>query len=179
MCLSVGRAYKIPTVALRFFNTYGTRQSLSNPYTGVCAIFLSRIKSNNPPLIFEDGRQARDFVSVHDIVQASLLAMNKVEADYESFNVGTGEPITISEVAATLIKLYGKKLEPELTGKYRAGDIRHCYADISKIRSKLNFEPRIDFEKGMKELIAWSDTAQFEDKTQQAQEELRKRKLIK
>ena len=124
MCLAVGRAYGIPTVALRFFNTYGSRQSLSNPYTGVCAIFLSRIKSNRSPLIFEDGRQARDFVSVNDIVQASLLAMNKAEADYESFNVGSGKSVTISEVARTLIKLCGKKLEPELTAKYRTGDIR-------------------------------------------------------
>jgi dTDP-L-rhamnose 4-epimerase len=179
LCLSVGRAYGIPAVALRFFNTYGSRQSLSNPYTGVCAIFLSRIKSNKPPLVFEDGRQARDFVSVHDIVQASILAMNKSEADYESFNVGTGKPVTISEVASTLIELYGKKLEPELTGKYRAGDIRHCYADISKIRSKLKYEPRVDFQSGMKELIAWSETAQFDDRTQQAQDELRQRKLIK
>jgi dTDP-L-rhamnose 4-epimerase len=179
MCLAVGRAYSIPTVALRFFNTYGTRQSLSNPYTGVCAIFLSRIKSDKPPLVFEDGRQARDFVSVHDIVQASVLAMNMAEADYESFNVGTGKPITISEVASILIKLYGKNLEPELTGKYRAGDIRHCYADISKIRSKLKYEPKIDFQSGMQELIAWSETAQFDDKTQQAQDELRQRKLIK
>lgn len=179
MCLAVGRAYGIPAVALRFFNTYGTRQSLSNPYTGVCAIFLSRIKSDKPPLVFEDGRQARDFVSVHDIAQASILAMNKTEADFESFNVGTGKPITISEVASTLIKLYGKKLEPELTGKYRAGDIRHCYADISKIRSKLKYEPKTDFDAGMKELIAWSETAQFDDKTQQAQDELKRRKLIK
>ena len=179
MCLSVGRAYGIPTVALRFFNTYGPRQSLSNPYTGVCAIFLSRIKGNQSPLIFEDGSQARDFVSVHDIVQASLLAMNKAEADYESFNVGSGRSVTITEVADILIKLYGKKLEPELTGKYRAGDIRHCYADISKIKSKLKFEPGVSFEAGMKELIEWSETARFDDKTQQAQDELRQRKLIK
>jgi len=179
MCLAVGRAYGIPTVALRFFNTYGSRQSLSNPYTGVCAIFLSRIRSNKPPLIFEDGRQLRDFVSVHDIVQASLLAMNKAEADYESFNVGTGKPITISDVARTLIKLCGKKLEPQLAAKYRAGDIRHCYADISRIRSKLKFKPKVNFEAGMKELIEWSESAQFDDKTQQAQDELRRRKLIK
>jgi len=179
MCLAVGRAYGIPTVALRFFNTYGSRQSLSNPYTGVCAIFISRIKSNSPPLVFEDGRQARDFVSVSDIVQASLLAMNAAEADYESFNVGTGKPITISEVARILIKLCGKKLQPQLTAKYRAGDIRHCYADISKIRAKLKFEPKVNFEEGMKQLIEWSESAQFDDKTQQAQDELRKRKLIK
>jgi dTDP-L-rhamnose 4-epimerase len=130
-------------------------------------------------LIFEDGRQLRDFVSVHDIVQASLLAMNKAEADYESFNVGTGKPITISDVARTLIKLCGKKLEPQLAAKYRAGDIRHCYADISRIRSKLKFKPKVNFEAGMKELIEWSESAQFDDKTQQAQDELRRRKLIK
>lgn len=179
LCLSVGRAYGVPTVALRFFNTYGTRQSLSNPYTGVCAIFLSRIRSGKPPLIFEDGLQTRDFVSVHDVVQASMLAMNSTEADYECFNVGTGKPVTILEVAKTLSLLCGYKQEPELVGKYRAGDIRHCYADISKIKSKLNFEPRVDLATGMRELIEWSETAQFEDRTRQAQEELIKRKLIK
>jgi len=179
MCLTVGRAYGIPTVALRYFNVYGPRQSLSNPYTGVCAIFLSRIKNGRPPLVFEDGLQARDFVSVQDIVQANLLAMSTSDADYEVLNIGSGNPINISEVARILIKLCAKELQPEITAKYRAGDIRHCYADISRARSKLKFEPKVNFEEGMKELIEWGQGAWAEDKTQQAQSEMERRKLIK
>ncbi len=178
LCLSVGRAYNIPTVALRFFNTYGTRQSLSNPYTGVCAIFLSRIKNNQPPLIFEDGRQLRDFVSVHDIVQACLLAMDKKEADYETFNVGTGKPISIYQIAQLLIKLLDKDIQPVITGKFRSGDIRHCYADISKIREKLGYKPGVTLEEGMKELIAWGETAFAIDKFSEAEEELHRKHLL-
>jgi dTDP-L-rhamnose 4-epimerase len=178
ICLSVGRAYGIPTVALRFFNVYGPRQSLSNPYTGVCAIFLSRIKNNRPPLVFEDGVQSRDFISVHDIVQANMLAMEKAEADYETFNVGSGVSVTISQIAKTLIKLCAAKLEPEYTAKFRAGDIRHCFPDISRIKSKLGFKPQTNFEQGMKELIAWSEKEKADDKTAQANAELKDRKLV-
>ena len=178
LCLSVGRVYKIPTVALRYFNVYGPRQSLSNPYTGVCAIFLSRIKNGKRPLIFEDGLQSRDFVSVHDIVQANLLAMTKEEADYEAFNVGTGKPISILEISRILIKLCAKELEPEVIGKYRAGDIRHCYPDISKIKAKLGYSPQVSMEEGMKELMQWSEYIQAEDRTAQAQAELKKKRLI-
>lgn len=178
MCLVIGRAYGIPTVALRYFNTYGPRQSLSNPYTGVCAIFSSRIKNDKAPLIFEDGLQLRDFISVHDIVQANLLAMKKPEADYEVFNVGTGSPIKITEIADLLIELYSKDIKSEIISQYRAGDIRHCYADVSKIISKLGFMPETGFKEGMEELVEWGDKAFAEDKTQQAQEELKKKKLI-
>ncbi|MHB8086281.1 MAG: GDP-mannose 4,6-dehydratase [Dehalococcoidia bacterium] len=178
LCLSVGRAYNIPTVALRFFNTYGTRQSLSNPYTGVCAIFMSRIKNNQPPLIFEDGKQLRDFVSVHDIVQSCLLAMEKKEADYETFNVGTGQAISIYEIAQLLIKLMGKNISPVVTGKFRSGDIRHCYADISKIQEKLGYKPEVTLEKGMRELITWGENAFALDKFPEAEKELNEKHLI-
>jgi dTDP-L-rhamnose 4-epimerase len=178
LSLSVGRAYKIPTVALRYFNVYGPRQSLSNPYTGVCAIFLSRIKNNKRPLIFEDGTQSRDFVSVHDIVQANLLAMNKKEADYEALNVGTGKPISIIDIARLLIKLCGKDLEPEVISRYRAGDIRHCYPDISRIKSKLGYSPQVDLEEGMKELFEWGEYTEAVDNTAAAQEELTSKGLI-
>lgn len=179
LCLSVGRAYQIPTVALRYFNVYGPRQSLSNPYTGVCAIFLSRIKNGKRPLLFEDGLQSRDFVSVHDIVQANLLAITKDEANYEALNVGTGEPINILEISRILIKLCAKELEPEAIGKYRAGDIRHCYPDISRIKAKLGYSPQVSMEEGMKELMQWSEHVKAEDKTAQAQAELGKKRLIK
>jgi dTDP-L-rhamnose 4-epimerase len=180
MCLNIGRAYGIPAVALRYFNVYGPRQSLNNPYTGVCAIFSSRIKNNNPPLIFEDGLQSRDFVSVHDIVEANNLVMKSSNADYEVFNVGNGEAINILEIAQALIKQYnkGKELEPEITNKYRAGDIRHCFADISKIRNKIGYKPKVSFVDGMKELVEWGEKEHAIDKFEKAHEELLRRGLV-
>jgi len=179
MCLTVGRAYGIPTVALRYFNVYGPRQSLNNPYTGVCAIFSATIKNGKPPLIFEDGLQSRDFISVHDIVEANLLAMESTNADYKVFNVGTGKAINILEIAYALIRLYNKdkKLEPEITNKYRAGDIRHCFTDISKIKSKLGYKPKVDFEGGMKELVEWGEKMEAEDRFEEACKELEMKKL--
>jgi len=177
MCLAVGRAYGIPTVALRYFNIYGPRQALSNPYTGVCAIFSSRIKNNNPPIIFEDGLQTRDFISVHDIVKANILFMKKSRADYEMYNVGTGKPVSILDIANTLSKLYGKALKPEIVNKYRSGDIRHCFADISKIK-KLGFEPAVSFKEGMQELVEWGKTQIAEDKSETAYQELKERGLV-
>ena len=176
LCLSVGRAYRIPTVALRYFNVYGTRQSLSNPYTGACAIFSSRIKNQHPPLIFEDGLQSRDFVHVSDIVRANLLVMQDPRADYEVFNVGTGRPTTILQVASTLAKLYGSSLVPDLTHKFRAGDIRHCYADISKLRA-LGFSPATTLEDGLRELVDWGQRTEAEDRVDAAARELEARGL--
>lgn len=178
MVLNIGKSYGIPAVALRYFNVYGPRQSLSNPYTGVAAIFLSRIKNDNPPVIYEDGLQTRDFISVHDIAQANISVMEKSAADYEVFNVGTGKPISIKNIAEILARLYGKDINPEVTNKFRKGDVRHCYADISKIRDKLGWEPKISFEKGMKELIEWSRGAEAEDKFEKAAKELKDKGLI-
>jgi len=180
MCLTVGRAYGIPTVALRYFNVYGPRQSLNNPYTGVCAIFSARIKNGKPPLIFEDGLQTRDFVSVHDVVRANILAMESSNANYEAFNVGTGKSTNILEVAQILVRWYNKdkEVEPEITNKYRAGDIRHCFADISRIKNKLGFEPKVTFGEGIKELIGWGEKEEATDKFDEAHEEILRRKLI-
>lgn len=178
MSLAIGRTYGIPVVALRYFGTYGPRQSFSNPYTGVCAIFSSRILNNKSPVIFEDGLQTRDFVSVHDIVQANILAMQQSNANYQVFNVGSGIPTSIKNIATTLASLYKKSIQPEITGKYRSGDIRHCYADISKISSTLGFEPRITLEKGMMELVQWGQEQNATDKFAQAYEELLKRELV-
>jgi dTDP-L-rhamnose 4-epimerase len=177
MCLTVGRAYGIPTVALRYFNVYGTRQSLNNPYTGVCAIFSARIKNTHAPLIFEDGLQSRDFVSVHDIVTANILAMQRATANYEAFNVGTGRSTTILGIAQTLMKLYSKELYPEIANTYRAGDIRHCFADITKLRTKLGFTPAMEFEAGMHELVAWGEHEAAVDKFDEAHTELLRRGL--
>ena len=179
MCLTIGRAYGLPTVALRYFNVYGPRQALSNPYTGVCAIFSCRIKNNNPPLIFEDGMQSRDFVSVYDIVAANVLAMEKTKANYGTYNVGTGQPVTIREIARVLTGRYGEKIKTIITNKYREGDIRHCYADITKI-SALGYKPTVKFEEGMQELAEWVNaqpSCNVEDRFAMAQKELEKRKL--
>lgn len=176
LCLSVGRGYSIPTVALRFFNVYGPRQALSNPYTGVCAIFSARIKNRKPPMLFEDGLQSRDFINVRDIVQANLLVMTHPQALDQAFNVGTGRPTTILEVVRILSTLYGVPIEPEITQKYRAGDIRHCVADITKLRA-LGFTPSVDLASGMGELVAWGRQVSAEDRVEEAARELEVRGL--
>ena len=155
MVLLIGGAYGIPSVALRFFNIYGPRQALSNPYTGVAAIFSSRLLNGQAPLIFEDGGQRRDFVSVHDIVAALLLAAGEDAAVGKAFNVGSGQPVSVREVAETLARVLGREIEPEVTGKYRVGDIRNCWADISLAREVLGYEPAVSFERGMEELVGW------------------------
>ena len=155
MVLMVGAAYGIPSVALRFFNIYGPRQALSNPYTGVAAIFSARLLNGQPPMIYEDGGQKRDFVSVHDVVQALLLAADEDAAAGKAFNVGSGRAVTVREVAATLAGVLGSEVEPQVTGKWRVGDIRHCFADISLAREVLGYEPRVTFEAGMEELVGW------------------------
>jgi dTDP-L-rhamnose 4-epimerase len=154
MCLTFGQAYGIPTVALRFFNVYGPRQALSNPYTGVAAIFSARLLNRKSPLVFEDGRQSRDFVHVSDIVRAILLALHTDAVENDVFNVGTGTPLTVMDVARTLAQEIGVENEPEIVGQYRAGDIRHCYADITKIGQMLGYKPRVRFADGMRELVA-------------------------
>ena len=155
LCLIYGRTYGLPVTALRFFNIYGTRQALSNPYTGVAAVFASRMLNGNAPLVFEDGEQMRDFVSVRDIVRANMLAMERPESNDEVINIGCGKPITIKRVAEILAKSLGKDLAPVITNKYRAGDIRHCYADLTKARALLGYEPQVSYEEGFSELAEW------------------------
>jgi dTDP-L-rhamnose 4-epimerase len=180
MCLTFGHAYAIPTVALRYFNTYGPRQALANPYTGVGAIFSNRIMNGYPPLVFEDGLQTRDFTHVQDIVQANLLALENPAADYQVFNVGTGRPVTILDVAQILLeRLERVDLEPKLLQRFRAGDIRHCFADISKIR-KIGFTPQISLEEGVDDLIGWvSNQPQALDQTSLAVQQMDQKGLIK
>jgi len=178
MVMNIGRTYSIPSVALRLFNVYGPRQSLSNPYTGVVAIFMSRLKNGRAPVIYEDGNQTRDFVSVHDVVQANMLALEKDEADYGVFNVGSGKARSIRDIAETLARLCQVDIGPEITEKYRRGDVRHCFADISRVRDTLGFRPAISFEAGIKELIEWSYKEPSMDKFDQAHRELKERGLI-
>jgi dTDP-L-rhamnose 4-epimerase len=178
MCLIIGRAYQIPTVALRFFNVYGTRQALSNPYTGVMAIFASRLLNNNAPKIFEDGLQQRDFVSVHDVARGCRLALETRGAAGQVFNIGSGQHYTICELAQRISKVMGKDyIEPEITGKYRVGDVRHCFADINLARSVLDYEPRVSLEEGLDELVTWLEGQVAEDRVDQASAELSSRGL--
>lgn len=173
MCILFGKTYNIPAVALRYFNVYGPRQSLSNPYTGLCAIVSSRIKNGNPPIIYEDGCQTRDFVSVHDIVRANVIVMESEKADGKVFNVGTGSATRVLDVVGVLLSLYGSGLVPEVVGQFRAGDIRHCYADISQL-SAIGYKPHVDLKEGMSELVKWTETAESMDMVKSANEELEK-----
>jgi dTDP-L-rhamnose 4-epimerase len=179
LCLSIGRAYGLPTVALRFFNVYGPRQSLANPYTGVAAIFLSRLMNGKPPLIFEDGRQGRDFIHVRDIVQANLLALESDEADYLALNVGTGRLTSVRRIAGVLGEVLGVDTPPEVVHKFREGDIRHCYADISRIQRALGYRPKVSLEEGMADLARWTADQQATDLVDRATEELAVKGLVK
>jgi dTDP-L-rhamnose 4-epimerase len=172
MTLLFGRTYQIPVVALRYFNIYGPRQALSNPYTGVCAIFASRLMNGKSPLIFEDGRQMRDFVSVHDIVQANLLAMENSGADGKAVNIGSGEPVTIREVADALSCALDLRVPPDITGKYRAGDVRHCFADITQAARLLGYQPRTTLKQGVEELVQWIQSQRAKDSVEQAMHQL-------
>jgi dTDP-L-rhamnose 4-epimerase len=176
LCLMFGAAYGVPTVALRFFNAYGPQQSLSNPYTGVLAIFAARCLNGNSPLIFEDGMQRRDFVSVRDVAQACRLALT-TDTIGESFNIGSGQPRSVLEIANSLLEVLGVDVEPVITGKYRVGDIRHCFADIGKARRLLGYEPRVRFEDGLLELAEWLASTQASDNFVHAAAELDRRGL--
>jgi dTDP-L-rhamnose 4-epimerase len=178
MSLMVGRAYNIPTVAMRFFNVYGTRQALSNPYTGVLAIFASRFLNENPPMIFEDGQQQRDFVHVRDVALACRLALETPAAAGQVLNIGSGHHYTIAEIAARLAQVMGKgHLQAQITGKYRVGDIRHCYADISLAQQVLGFYPQVDFNSGLLELAGWLEGQIACDRVNEASAELAARGL--
>lgn len=178
MSLIVGRAYNIPTVALRFFNVYGTRQALSNPYTGVLAIFASRFLNDNPPMIFEDGQQQRDFVHVRDVALACRLALETPAAAGKVFNVGSGNNYPIAEIAERLAQVMGKEhLQAQITGKYRVGDIRHCYSDISFAKEVLGFYPQVDFNSGLAEMAEWLEGQIAHDRVNEASAELAARGL--
>ncbi len=179
LALIVGQAYGIPTVALRFFNVYGSRQALSNPYTGVLAIFASRLLNDQPPLVFEDGEQLRDFVCVHDVVEACRLALDRPASEVagQVLNIGSGRPHSVAEVARTLAQALGKPIEPQLTGRARAGDIRHCFADIREADRVLGYQPSVSLADGIMELTEWLSAQQPEDRVAVATAELEQRGL--
>jgi dTDP-L-rhamnose 4-epimerase len=177
LCLLFGEAYQVPTVALRFFNVYGPYQALSNPYTGVLAIFASRLLNGRAPLIFEDGEQRRDFVSVHDVARACALALRSEQAAGQVVNVGSGRSVTVNDIAARLGRILGIDVEPQVTGKYRVGDIRHCFADISRAEELLGFRPQVEMDDGMAELAAWLEGQVAVDSVDAATSELAARGL--
>lgn len=178
-CLLASKIHKISATACRYFNVFGTRQSLSNPYTGAAAIFASRIKNGNPPLIYEDGKQSRDFISVHDVAAAKVFVLENPETDGQVYNVGRGEPTSIGDVARMLARLMGRpELEPALPGTFRAGDIKHCYADASKINA-LGWKPTVSLEDGFRELVEWSEGQEAVDRVEQAHQELVAKGLVR
>jgi dTDP-L-rhamnose 4-epimerase len=179
MVLSVGAAYGISAVALRFFNVYGERQALSNPYTGAAAIFASRLLNDRAPLVFEDGNQMRDFIDVRDIARCCALALQQDGADGSTLNVGTGRPTSILEVARVIARGLGKEIEPEVVNEFRAGDIRHCYADTQLAGELLGFRAEIPFEAGMQELLAWLEGQEAADTVDAAREALVARGLAR
>jgi dTDP-L-rhamnose 4-epimerase len=178
MALLFGRTYQIPTVALRYFNIFGTRQALSNPYTGVMAIFASRLLNGKPPVVFEDGAQLRDFVNVQDVVQANLLAMERPEADGVALNIGSGRPVSILGIATKLTEMLGTDPTVEITGTHRSGDIRHCFADISAASRLLGYLPRVQFLDGLKDLVEWVRFQSAEDRVSEAMLRLQTHGLV-
>ena len=177
MCLLYGAAYDVPAVALRFFNVYGPHQALSNPYTGVLAIFAARLLNDHAPVVYEDGHQRRDFIHVADIARACRLALEQDGADGQAVNVGSGQGTSVLEIAETLARLLGKEIEPELPGKFRAGDIRHCFADVTRAREALGFEVEVPFEQGLAELAEWLEGQAATDRFDEAAAELDRRGL--
>lgn len=172
MLMLAGQIYQIPVVLLKLFNVYGPRQSLSNPYTGVTAIFTSRIKNNQPALLYEDGMQTRDFVSVHDVVEALFLSLETDRADYQTINIGSGKPVPIARIAKILARLLGSPRLVEVSGKYRVNDTRHCYADIRKAARVLGWRPKVSLTRGLGELTGWSTTEAAVDNFSKAEKEL-------
>jgi dTDP-L-rhamnose 4-epimerase len=179
MCLIWGQAYGRQVTAMRFFNVYGPDQALSNPYTGVLAIFGSRLLNGRPPMIFEDGLQRRDFVHVTDVARACRLALETDAAAGQVINVGSGQSRSVQDIAETLARAMGHNdIAPQITGKYRAGDIRHCFADITLARTLLGFEPQVSFENGIADLVEWLRQQIAIDAVEQATEELSRRGLV-
>jgi dTDP-L-rhamnose 4-epimerase len=179
LVLAVGAAYGIPALALRFFNVYGERQALSNPYTGVVAIFASRLLNRKRPLVFEDGGQTRDFIDVRDVARACALALDASAPTSEAINVGTGRATSVLEIAETLAGGLDLEIEPEVVGQYRAGDIRHCYADPRKATALLGFTARIGFEDGTQDLLRWLEGQEADDLVDAAHEALTARGLAR
>lgn len=178
MTLRLGALHNIPVAVLRFFNVYGPRQSLSNPYTGVTAIFMARLKNGRQPVIYEDGHQSRDFVSVHDAVRAVIAALESATPAGAVYNIGSGEPARIVDLARMMAHACGAQIEPNVTGEFRDGDIRHCFADIGRAHRNLGFQPEVPLAEGIDELVGWAETEEAVDLYEQAEAELRRAGIL-
>lgn len=180
MCMIVGKSLNIPVVSLRYQNVYGPGQSLKNPYTGILSIFSTRIKNNNEINIFEDGKETRDFVYIDDVVQATTLSIENEEANFETFNVGTGVPTDVLTIAEILKGNYNSNVNIKVSGDFRLGDIRHNFADITKINQKLGYESNFNFSSGVTEFTKWVEQQEIqEDNYDKAMEEMKKKGLYK
>jgi dTDP-L-rhamnose 4-epimerase len=178
MCLMFGTAYGVPTVALRLFNTYGPRQALSNPYTGVLAIFAARLLNGKPPVVFEDGQQRRDFVNVRDVARAFVLSLSSEKAVGHAINIGSGVSSSVLEIARKLaVVLHLPQTSAEIAGRYRMGDIRHCFADTTLARELLGYEASVSLQDGLAELAEWLRAERAVDATDVARRELETRGL--
>jgi dTDP-L-rhamnose 4-epimerase len=180
LIVNIGEALKIPTVGLRYQNVYGPGQSLKNPYTGILSIFSTRIKNNKPVNIFEDGKESRDFVYIDDVINATLLAIEKDEANNQVFNVGTGRAISVIELVELLYKEYHETPNYSISANFRIGDIAHNYADLEKINTLLSFKPTVPFEEGIKHFAAWVNKQEVQkDNFDASIEEMKKKGLFK
>lgn len=178
MALCFGRAHRLPVTALRYFNIYGSRQSLDNPYAGVGAIFVSRLLNGNAPLVFEDGRQSRDFTHVHDIARANVLALTSDRVDGEALNVGTGRPTTLLGLAEALARRLNPDLQPRVMHQFRAGDTRHCIADTTRMQELTGFLSEVTLDQGLADLISWSATENPVDTLERSLAELQSKGMI-
>ncbi|MHC1696767.1 MAG: NAD-dependent epimerase/dehydratase family protein [Geobacteraceae bacterium] len=178
LCMCVGRTYDLPVTALRFFNVYGPGQSLINPYTGIITIFAARIRERKPPQIYEDGLESRDFVYITDIVDALVLALGNTSAYYETINVGSGMAISVLEMARMMLRSMKVNLEPDVIGKFRQGDIRHCHADLTKAQRLLGYQPKVSFGEGIDKFLAWAANEHSEDNLSAATSELKQHGLF-
>ena len=180
MFMVMGKTLNIPALAFRYQNVYGAGQSLSNPYTGILSIFSTRIKNGNDINIFEDGKESRDFVYIDDVVDATILGIEKDEANYEVFNVGLGLAIDVNKVASTLVKEYKSNSKISISGNYRLGDIKDNYADLTKIQTKLGFKPKVSFEDGIKRFTKWVNAQEVvEDQYEKSINEMKEKGLYK
>ena len=184
LSLLIGKTNGLPVTALRFFGTYGSHQALSNPYTGVCAIFATSLLAGNSPIIYEDGAQSRDLVHVSDVCQAVELSLDNPQSKGEVFNVGTGERVTIIEIANRLQNLLKVRVPNQISNQFRAGDVRHIFADIAKIKNKLGYQPKMMFNQGIEEFVDWIREIQdkklvnISDRAQEAFNQLKRYNLL-
>lgn len=180
LCMIVGKSINLPVVAFRFQNVYGPGQSLKNPYTGILSIFSTRIKNGNDLNIFEDGLETRDFVYIDDVTDAIILGIESEKANFQSFNVGSGEKTDVLTVANTLKEKYDSNININVSGNYRLGDIRHNLGDLTKIRSLLGYEPKVKFTEGISNFVDWVEKQNVENDNYEASiEEMKKKGLYK